>query len=298
MNDMLPWHVSIDLNPKRFDYSKEPMIRKRISEPKAMQPVVEAPRIDRVNIALHAMNTFPKAFFVWGIVDDTPMRPKEMESKLQRDFPYLQDFPFLNRNNFNQYCQRSLKHLMERDGASSRPDDSGNGNGKECPSWRLVDVSIKPAAGFLLTRCVQLGVNCESFMANGRNSCPQSNELRVNLLDRLSQFVSQTVDRLADYFESDTTTIDRHLVKMSSAGLIEYHVPPTDGDIRKRSVKGAYARITLEGQSVAKEILPPTLSFLRGEQRHIQTVMENQPTPDILLKAMHLYAESISSKAA
>ncbi len=275
------------------------MIRKRTAERKP--PVVVAPSPERVNNALHAMNTFPKAFFVWGIIDEHPRRPKEMEERLHREFPFLQDFPFLNRNNFNQYCQRSLKHIMERDpspaqtGLDSDPSDSSP---KDTPYWRLLDISIKPAAGFLLTRCVQLGVNCEGFLANGRNSCPQSNQMRVSLLERLGQFVSQTVDRLTDHLDTDSTTIDRHLVKMAASGLIEYHVPATDSDIRKRSVKGAYARITAEGQAVAREVLPPILSYLRGEPRYRDIVENCQPTPEILLQAMEIYAESIAVKAA
>lgn len=291
------------------------MIRKRAAERKPT--VAPPPSAEHVNNALHAMNTFPKAFFVWGIIDRLPQRPKEMEERLQRDFPFLQEFPFLNRNNFNQYCQRSLKYIIERessptlagraltlDDASDIPDipdgapPGGNGALKDTPFWRLADVSIKPAAGFLLAKCVAIGVNCEGFLSTGRNSCPQSNQMRISLLQRLGQFVSQTVDRLAEHLEADTTTIDRHLVKMAAAGLIEYHVPATDGDIRKRAVKGAYARITAEGQAVAREILPPILSYLRGESRFRETVENCQPTREVLLRAMEVYAESIAVKAA
>lgn len=292
------------------------MIRKRAAERKPT--VVPPPSAEHVNNALHAMNTFPKAFFVWGIIDHLPQRPKEMEERLQRDFPFLQEFPFLNRNNFNQYCQRSLKYIIERESspklaerAAIALDDvpdipdvpdvapaGGNGAPKDTPFWRLADVSIKPAAGFLLAKCVTLGVNCEGFLSTGRNSCPQSNQMRISLLEQLGQFVSQTVDRLAEHLEADTTTIDRHLVKMAAAGLIEYHVPATDGDIRKRAVKEAYARITAEGQAVAREVLPPILSYLRGESRFRETVESCQPTREVLLQAMEAYAESIAVKAA
>lgn len=228
---------------------------------------------------------------IWGIIGLDPLRPKEMEDKLARDFPYLQSFPFLNRNNFNQYCQRSLKDVLVHDTVIL----GSNGSSKQAPVWKLVDPTIKPAAGFLLRRCVELEANCEDFLATGRNSCPQSNRIRIALLDRLSQFVSQTVDNLALHADADSTTTDRHLVKMAAAGLIEYKVPETENEVRKRSVKGAYARITKHGLDVAREILKPTTSFLGGQKRWEETILENQPDRDILIRAMDMYAASLPS---
>jgi len=269
------------------------MIRKRAAERKqpAQSIVVESVPVD---VQLHALNTFPKAFLIWGILDLTPQRPKNMEEKLHEQFPCLQSFPFLNRNNFNQYCQRSLKDIL----LHATVDVGNNGSAKQSPAWRLVDPTIKPAAGFLIQRCVELGVNCEDFMATGRNSCPLSNRIRIGLLERLSQFVSQTVDNLALHIEADTTTIDRHLVKMAANGLVEYVVPEKDNEFRKRSVKGAYARITKAGQDVSREVLRPVISYLEGQRRHEQTILDSQPDEKSLVKAMEMYAANLHTSEA
>ncbi len=265
------------------------MIRRRSAERKAPVPTTAIPPVS-VEIQLHALNTFPKSFLVWGLLGETPMRPKDMEKKLQSDFPYLQSFPFLNRNNFNQYCQRSLKDILLHDSVAL----GANGSSKHAPTWRLVDSTIKPAAGFLIQRCVELDVNCEDFMATGRNSCPQSNQIRINLLERLSQFVSQTVDNLALHVDIDTTTIDRHLVKMTATGLVEYIVPETENEIRKRSVKGAYARITKKGQDISRQVLRPVISYLNGQRRHEALILQNQPTQESLVRAMEIYAAGLA----
>lgn len=269
------------------------MIRKRAAERKqpAQAIVVESISVD---VQLHALNTFPKAFLVWGILGETPRRPKDMEEKLREHFPSLQHFAFLNRNNFNQYCQRSLKDILQH----SVVDVGSNGQARQSPAWRLVDPTIKPAAGFLLKRCAELGVNCEDFMATGRNSCPLSNKIRISLLERLSQFVSQTVDNLAVHTEADTTTIDRHLVKMAAHGLVDYVVPEKNNEFRKRSVKGAYARITRTGQDIARDILRPITSYLEGQKRHEEVILANQPDERALLSVMEIYDQSLHGKDA
>lgn len=265
------------------------MIRRRTVEKKAPASIVV---VEPVSVAslFHALNTFPKAFLVWGILDSEPLRPIEMEDKLQQHFPFLRQFPFLNRNNFNQYCQRSMRDILLHDSV----EVGNNGSRKKAPTWRLVDPTIRPVAGYLLNRCVELQVNCEDFMALGRNSCPISNQIRINLLDRLSQFVSQTVDNLATHVEADTTTVDRHLVKMATSGLVDYVVPEKDNEIRRRSVKGAYARITKKGQDVSKEVLRPVTSYLQGQKRHEDTILAHQPDEPRLTRAMELYAASLT----
>ncbi len=103
---------------------------------------------------LHALNTFPKAFFVWGILDHRPQRPVEMEERLRREFPYLSQFTFFNRNNFTQYCNRSLKGIVVKDYTYWEY----NSFKKEVPTWQLVaDSSIQPIAGFLLSKCAEAG---------------------------------------------------------------------------------------------------------------------------------------------
>ncbi len=261
------------------------MIRKRAPERKAPTPtlVVQPLSVDTV---LHALNTFPKAFLLWGIMDTAPLRPKEMEERLHQNYPFLEHFTFLNRNNFNQYCQRSLRDILQHDTITL----GSNGSSKQAPTFRLNDTTIKAAAGFLLRRCVDLGVNCEDFMATGRNSCPLSNSIRITMVERLSQICSQTVESLAQHVNADTTTIDRHLVKMAAHGLVDYVVPETENEIRKRSVKGAYARITKKGQDVAREVLRPLISYLNGQSRYESLVRETQPDQATLIKAMELYA--------
>lgn len=265
------------------------MIRKRTAEHKVPTQAPAAAPVS-VDVQLHALNTFPKAFMVWGILEHKPLRPKEMEQQLHERFPYLQQFPFLNRNNFNQYCQRSLKEIL----LHSTVNLGSNGSSKQAPAWSLVDPTIKPAAGFLLKRCVDLGINCEDFMATGRNSCPLSNRIRVDLLDRLSQFVSQTVDNLAQHVEADTTTIDRHLVKMEAHGLVDYVVPEKNNEFRKRSVKGAYARITRLGQDVSREVLRPVTAYLEGQRRNEEAMLAHQPDEHSLATAMEIYAATLA----
>jgi hypothetical protein len=45
--------------------------------------------MDKIDVKtiLHALNTFPKAFFIWGILDQRPQRPVEMEEKLREQYP-------------------------------------------------------------------------------------------------------------------------------------------------------------------------------------------------------------------
>lgn len=268
---------------------------------------------------LHALNTLPKAFFIWGIMEEQPLRPVEMEDKLKRHYPFLQHFTFLNRNNFNQYCHRSLKSVIasgEKNGNGAAAKPNGNGTGKQSPKnghifgkyasgngkpkrrpipkWRLDDMNLQPLAGYLLTKCVEYNINCETFLANGRNSCPESNLIRIRIMERLSQYVSQTVEQLSDNVNADTTTVDRHLVKMQAAGLVEYTVPPTDRPVRKRSVKNAFSRLTPLGQDVVRDVIRPMVAYMSGRSLHLERVMETRPTEEHLLKAMQMYEASLS----
>ena len=168
---------------------------------------------------LHALNTFPKVFFVWGILDLRPQRPVEMEEKLRKDFPHLSQFTFLNRNNFNQYCKRSLKEIVIQDFTYWEY----NSFQREAPTWQLVDDSIQSIAGFLLAKCVELGVNCESFLASRKNSSPKYNFDRIQVLLDLYQNGSQQASALANSSSGGWDIVGkcRHLDKLSEAGLIE-----------------------------------------------------------------------------
>lgn len=169
-------------------------------------------------IILHALNTFPKAFFVWGILDQMPQRPVEMEDRLREEFPFLLQFSFLNRNNFSQYCKRSLKEILTRDFTYWEYRSFQ----KEVPTWQLVDDSIRPIAGFLLAKCVELGVNCESFLASSKNSSPKYNFDRIQILLDLYRNGSQQASSLTDIGgDWDNSGKSRHLAKLAETGLIE-----------------------------------------------------------------------------
>ncbi len=169
---------------------------------------------------LHVINTFPKAFLVWGILDQRPQRPVEMEERLKREFPFLSQFTFLNRKNFAQYCKRSVKGIVVKDYTYWEH----NSFQKEVPTWQLVeDSSIQPIAGFLLSKCAQIGLNCESFLASGKNSSEKHNLDRIQILLDLYTSGTQRVSALghtsADW---DSTGKCRHVAKLAEAGLIEH----------------------------------------------------------------------------
>ncbi len=169
---------------------------------------------------LHALNTFPKAFFVWGILDRRPQRPAEMEERLRREFPYLSQFTFFNRNNFTQYCNRSLKGIVVKDYTYWEY----NSFEKEVPTWQLVaDSSIQPIAGFLLSKCAEAGLNCESFLASRKNSSEKHNYDRIQILLDLYKNGTQEVSALSHISaEWDSTGKCRHVAKLAEVGLIEH----------------------------------------------------------------------------
>jgi hypothetical protein len=168
---------------------------------------------------LHALNTFPKLFFVWGILDQEPQRPVEMEERLERKFPYLCQFPFLNRKNFNQYCNRSLSGIVLKDYTYWEY----NSIQREVPTWQLADDSIQPIAGFLLAKCVEIGVNCEAFLANRKNSSEKHNFDRVQVLSDLYRNGAQEVSLVANIGNGwDSTGKCRHVEKLAKAGLVEH----------------------------------------------------------------------------
>jgi len=172
-----------------------------------------------IRTILHALNTFPKAFFVWGILDLQPQRPVEMDEKLKREFPYLHRFEFLNKNNFNQYCKRSLKRIVVR-GYTYWEYKSFQ---KEMPTWQLADDSIQPIAGFLLTRCIDIGVDCESFLASRKNSSEKHNLNRIQVLLDLYENGAQELSDLSNNSTVwDSNGKCRHVAKLAEAGLIRH----------------------------------------------------------------------------
>lgn len=173
-----------------------------------------------IKATLHALNTFPKAFFVWGILDHRPQRPVEMEERLKREFPYLTHFTFLNRKNFSQYCIRSLKGIVVKHYSYWEY----NNLQKEVPTWQLVeDSSIQPIAGFLLSKCAEIGLNCESFLASRKNSSEKHNYDRMQILLDLYKNGTQEVSALSHISaEWNSTGKCRHVAKLAEAGLIEH----------------------------------------------------------------------------
>jgi hypothetical protein len=169
---------------------------------------------------LHTLNTFPKAFFVWGILDQRPQRPVEMEERVKREFPFLSQFTFLNRNNFTQYCKRSVKGIVVKDYTYWEH----NSFQKEAPTWQLVeDYSIQPIAGFLLSKCAEIGVSCESFLASRKNSSEKHNFDRIQILLDLYKNGTQRVSALSHMSPDwDSTGRCRHVAKLAETGLIEH----------------------------------------------------------------------------
>jgi predicted transcriptional regulator len=171
-----------------------------------------------IRTILYAINTFPKAFFVWGILDQRPQRPIEMEERLREEFPYMLQFPFLNRNNFNQYCKRSLEAIVIKGYAEWEYSSFQ----REVPTWQLLDDTIQPIAGFLLTKCVEIGVNCESFLARRKNSSDKHNFDRIQILSDLYREGKREGFALAKMSADwDSTGKSRYMAKLAAAGLIE-----------------------------------------------------------------------------
>lgn len=177
--------------------------------------------MDKVDLKtiLHVLNTFPKAFLIWGILEQRTQRPVDMEAKLNKEFSWLKKFTFLNRKNFAQYCHRSLKDIVYQDSIYCQH----NRTLKEYPAWGLIDTSIQPIAGFMLAKCAQLEVNCETFLAKGKNSSPKFNFDRIQVLLDLFQNGKQQFSPLKDIRGGwDNTGKARHLTKLAKTGLIEH----------------------------------------------------------------------------
>ena len=247
--------------------------------------------MDKIDLEkiLHALNTFPKAFFVWGILEQRLQRPAEMEEKLREEFPYLCNYTFLNRKNFNQYCHRSLKEIVIKD---YRPWKH-NLFQKEAPAWGLIDDSIQPIAGFMLTKCVENGVNCESFLASGKNSSSLSNVLNIRIFEGLYRKESSSIYDLAYALDLNPTSVDRHLLKMASNNFAVYATPSSKRIVRKRMVKGAVAEISQKGKGIFENILMPIASIMNDKKYNDRLFRKTVPTDVDLIKAMEVYAKGL-----
>lgn len=143
-----------------------------------------------------------------------------MEERLKREFPFLSQFTFLNRKNITQYCNRSLKGIVVKNYTYWHC----NSFQKEVPTWQLVaDSSIQPIAGFLLSKCSEIGLNCECFLASRKNSSEKHNFDRVQILQDLYKNGAQKVSALTHMSAKwDSTGKCRYMAKLAEAGLIEH----------------------------------------------------------------------------
>ena len=236
---------------------------------------------------LHSLNTFPKAFLVWGILDQSPQRPVEMEEKLRENFPYLCKFTFLNRKSFAQYCHRSLRGIVIKDYTYWEY----NSFQKEVPTWGLIDDSTQPIAGFILAKCVESGVNCEFFLASRKNSSSLSNVLSIHIFQRLYEKERVSTYDLAYYFDLDPTLVDRHLLKLASNNFVTYEAPSSNSRIRKRMVKDTVAEIMQDGKSIFENILMPISSIMNDKMYNDKLFRETKPKDVDLTNAMEMYAK-------
>ena len=242
-----------------------------------------------VETMLHALNTFPKAFFVWGILDHNPQRPAEMEDKLREEFPYLCEFTFLNRKNFAQYCHRSLKEIVFKDHTYWENDALQ----KEVSTWSLIDDSIRPIAGFILAKCIENEVNCESFLASRKNSSSLSNLLSIRIFERLYENKRMSAYDLEDYTHLDSTSVDRHLRKLATNSYVAYEAPSANSEIRKRMIKSTIATITPKGRVIFEKIIMPIASIMNGKTYHDKIFRETEPKAMDLIDAMKMYARAL-----
>ena len=247
--------------------------------------------MDHIDIqtALHALNTFPKAFFIWGILDKKPQRAVEMEERLGEEFPYLSRFTFLNRKNFAQYCYRSLRGIVVKDYTYWEHMAFQ----REVPAWGLIDDFIQPIAGFILAKCGENGVNCESFLASRKNSSSLSNVLCIRIFERLYKEKRVRVYDLADSLDLDPTGVDRHLIKLSSNNFAAYEVPSSNRNLRKRMVKDTVVEITQDGKVIFENILMPIASLMNGKKYNDRVFRETEPDDVHLIKVMEMYSKGL-----
>ncbi|MFH1976980.1 MAG: hypothetical protein ABIJ52_15765 [Pseudomonadota bacterium] len=242
-----------------------------------------------VGTILHAINTFPKAFLVWGILDQNPQRPLDMENKLRKEFPYLCEFTFLNRKNFTQYCHKSLKGIVFKDHTYWE----NNAFQKEVPTWRLIDDSIRPVAGFILAKCIECGVSSESFLSIRKNSSSLSNLLSIQIFERLYKNKRTSVYDLANCIHLDPTSVDRHLLKLASNNFVKYEAPSTNSKIRKRMIKNTIAAITPKGMVIFEKIIMPISLIINGKTYNDRIFRETEPKKVDLINAMKMYARDL-----
>ena len=214
-----------------------------------------------------------------------------MEDKLRGEFPYLCEFKFLNRKNFAQYCHRSLKGIVLKDYTYWE----NNAFQKEVSTWSLIDDSIQPIAGFILAKCIENEVNCESFLASRKNSSSLSNLLSIQIFERLYENERMSAYDLSHYPHLDPTSVDRHLLKLAAYNFVAYEVPMTNSKVRKRMIKNTIAAITPKGRVIYEKIIMPIVSIMNGKTYDDKIFREAEPKEIDLIKAMKMYAWALET---
>lgn len=172
--------------------------------------------------SMYAMNTFPKALLVWGILGEGALLPSDMESRLDNRFPNLSGFSFLKDRSFNQYCHKSLAEYV--DVVSSRIGFAFSLKPRYLP--------IQKDAGFILAKSSEVGVNSEDYLGSSgtssRKTCNAVMEILLQLYDKGESDVEHTHSAIG---LEDVTSTYRHLERLAKAKLIEHIAyPPPKGE--------------------------------------------------------------------
>ncbi len=167
---------------------------------------------------LYVTNTFPKAFFVWGILEKGKLQPHEMEEKLELYNPNLSTFSFLERENFNQYCKRSLSGIVDVEWVK---DERNN----DIPAYSLKkslwDIPIQDYAAFILTKSMELGVDPQDYLSVGGNSSKKAIKATMDILLHLYGKSKDDVANISAISGLDCTSTSRHMERLEEAGLVE-----------------------------------------------------------------------------
>lgn len=165
----------------------------------------------------YAVNTFPKAFFVWRILEESPLRPIEMREKLEELFPELLEFSFLKKGNFAQYCTRSLSDFVKITDVNSGLKQLGS-----VPAYSLKDLSLKEYAALILSKSIELNTNPEDYLTAGGNTSKKANRATIDILLWLYEKDEGNVDKISKAIDFDYTDTYRHIEHLAETGLVRH----------------------------------------------------------------------------
>ncbi|MEW5978614.1 MAG: hypothetical protein AB1898_22685 [Acidobacteriota bacterium] len=238
----------------------------------------------RIRAALYVLNTFPKAFLIWGLLDETPRTPLELELRLKRRFPYLTRFHFLSRKHFNQYCHKSLRGIVRR-GSIQSPSSLFD---MTVPTWRLTNTAIKGLAGFVLARCARLDLDSEELLGGRRAVNDLTPWISTRILQSLREHSPQETGQLAAQLGLDRTVVDRHVQKWQKTGLVTYRVKRASST-GKRRVKLGQIRLGAKGRRAYEDLLQPAVFFLTSGQLNSAMRRTGEPSARELVRLMTRY---------